>query len=135
MRARRLQGAAAAKKTAQPPCQHAVAVLRLLVDNTHRTALSSMLKELSGSTLNEGYVKNALSHAWACGWNMSALRNAPTCGSLASLVEHIIRFSAVLREDRASIWSSSKSSRSEYTVLLWNIGVTDVTSPSVYMYN
>ena len=47
--------------------------------------------------------------------------------------------SPLLSADRASISSSWRSSRSAYTVVVWNIGVTDVTSPSVYevgsMYN
>ena len=117
VRARRLQGTAAAKKNAQHPRQHAVVVLQFVVDNTHSTALSSMLKGLVDSKLIEGYEKKPTGTSFGLSVEYVGLEKRTylrKLGVVGGICHHPA--SPLLSGDGASISSSWKSSRSEYNV-------------------
>ena len=94
-----------------------------------------MLKGLGDSKLIEGYEKKPTGPSLGLSVEYVSLAKRTylrKLGVVGGTCHHPA--SPLLSEDEASISSSWTSSRSEYTVLLWNIGVTDVTSPSAVSY-
>ena len=95
-----------------------------------------MLKGLGDSKLIEGYGKKPTGRSLGLSVEYVSWRNAPTCGSLALLAEHVI-FQNLRCFPRIGHRYRRRRSHRDLNILflLWNIGVTDVTCPSEYMYN
>ena len=120
----------AKKQHTEHPRQH-VAV----VDNVHCTAVSSMSTRLGDSMLIEGNEKKPTGPSFGFSVEYVSLQKR-TCVRLALLQEQVIQhFRCSPTIEYRCRRPESHRDLNIILFLVWNIGVADVTKPSVYSWN